>query len=90
MQRRGGGGWPETAEHMYKNSSAFAQLPLELYPPGNTHRRSWILRPIKENYLFLQVGDDVHSLEDKVAKIDLRILLSDPGFSRAAMGRKNV
>ena len=78
IQRRGGGGWPETAEHMYKNSSAFAQLPLELYPPGNTTGAHGFVRPIRENYLFLQVGDDVNLLEDKIAKIDLCILLSDP------------
>jgi hypothetical protein len=78
MQRRGGGGWPETAEHMYKNSSAFAQLPMELYPPGQTEGAHGFVRPKKENYLFLQVGDDVNALAGEVAMIDLRILLSDP------------
>jgi hypothetical protein len=77
-QRRGGGGWPETAEHMYKNSSAFSQLPMELNPPGQTEGAHGFVRPKKENYLFLQVGDDVNALAGEVKKIDLRILLSDP------------
>ena len=78
MQRRGGGGWLETAEHMYKNSSAFAQLPMELYPPEHTEGAHGFVRPLRENYLFLQIGDDVNTLAGEVARINLRMLLSDP------------
>ena len=65
--RRGGGGWPETAEHFYKNTSAFAQLPKEL----SNHSS-------EEVYVFIRVGDDVNVLTSDVEQIELRVLLSDP------------
>lgn len=64
--RRGGGGWPETAEHFYKNTSAFAQLPKEL-----SNNQS------EETYIFLRVGDDIDTYAGKIEQISLRILLSD-------------
>ena len=66
VQRRGGGGWPETAEYFYANTSAFAQLPKEL---SNN--------PSEEIYLFIQVGDNVVSVANEVAQLELNILLSD-------------
>jgi hypothetical protein len=77
-QRRGGGGWPETAEHFYANTSAFAQLPLEIISSELIKVYHGFVRPAHENYLFLQVGDDVNSLANEVEGIGLRILLSDP------------
>ena len=37
-QRRGGGGWPESAEFFYKNTSAFAQLPKAISVAPSRHR----------------------------------------------------
>ena len=65
-ERRGGGGWPDTAEHYYANTSAFAQLPLELIAP-------------KEKYVFLRVGDDVNALAKDVTRLELRIQCSPAG-----------
>jgi hypothetical protein len=64
--RRGGGGWPETAEYFYKNTCAFAQLPKEL-----SNNQS------EEAYIFLRIGDDIDTSADKIEQISLRILLSD-------------
>lgn len=69
-QRRGGGGWPETAEHFYANTSAFAQLPQELADD-----------PADEIYLFLRVGDDLRSLPADQVCLELRVLLSDPSVA---------
>lgn len=66
-QRHGGGGWPETAEWFYANTSAFAQLPKELSNNSSV-----------ETYLFIRVGDDVNAVSGKVKQIELRVLLSDP------------
>lgn len=66
-QRRGGGGWSETADDYYANTSAFAQLPKEL--PANSSR---------ETYVFMQVGDDVNTMAGDVEQIELSVLLSDP------------
>ncbi len=65
-QRRGGGGWSETAEYYYANTSAFAQLPKEL--PDNSS---------EEAYVFVWVGDDVNTMEDDVGQIELCILFSE-------------
>jgi hypothetical protein len=51
-QRRGGGGWPETAEHFYANTSAFAQLPVELFSQELIKAYHGFERPARENYLF--------------------------------------
>ena len=75
-QRRGGGGWPETADYFYANTSAFAQLPKEL---SNNQT--------DETYIFLRVGDDVNSLAGKVSNIRLRILISDQSAKGSAMER---
>lgn len=66
-QRRGGGGWPETAEHFYANTSAFAQLPQELASD-----------PADETYVFLRVGDDLEPVAAEAVRIELRVLLHDP------------
>ena len=66
-QRRGGGGWSETAEYYYANTSAFAQLPKEL---SNN--------PSEDTYVFMRVGDDLNTLAEDVDYIELRVLLSDP------------
>jgi hypothetical protein len=72
-ERRGGGGWPDTAEYFYKNSSAFAQLPLRISDD-----------PDDETYVFLQVADDPvgyrrapDAVAQDVARLELRVLLSD-------------
>lgn len=64
--RRGGGGWYDTAEYFYANTSAFAQLPKEL---SNN--------PSDEAYVFVQVGDDVNALASDIEQLELRVLLTD-------------
>ena len=75
LQRRAGGhpwifGWPEDGEvqhYTYHNSNMLASLPAKLGRHGRGH-----------TLLRLYAGDDVNADADRIASIELRILLSDP------------
>jgi hypothetical protein len=72
-QRRGGGGWSESAEYFYKNSSAFAQLPRVL----STTSIDEDGQPT-ETYIAIMVGDDMDAHADVVKRVQMKVLLSDP------------
>ena len=75
VQRRAGGspwmfGWPEEGRvqhYTYHNSNMLAALPARLGRNGHAH-----------TLLPLYVGDDVNADADRIASIELRVLLSDP------------
>jgi hypothetical protein len=77
-QRRGGGGWPESAEFFYKNTSAFAQLPkvISVAPACGDKQTG-------ETYIAVMVGDDMDGQADRVERIQMRVLLSDPAAEGA-------
>ena len=76
-QRHGGGGWPETAEHFYANTSAFAQLPKEL---SNNFS--------EETYIFIRVGDKFDTEVCELAQLELHILLSDETAKNLPWGNR--